>query len=286
MSSDPNAAQREHWNAVAGPKWVGLGDVMDTHLREIGDLAISRAAPRKNEAVLEIGSGGGPLAVKLAEAVGPDGEVLGIDIAAPMIEAARARVAAAGLRNVTFLQADAQAHALPEAHFDLLFSRFGVMFFADPVAAFRNLRRAARPGGRLCFVCWGPLEKNPHWTIPLGIAARHLGPPDRKPPRAPGPFAFSDSAYVRDVLEQSGFRDVTITEATPAMRGISVEDETRFVTTMGPAGALIAERAPAPQVVRAIQTEIAAAFAPYATKGELAVPALVLVVEGKIAEVS
>lgn len=281
---DPNAAQREHWNTVVGPKWVSVGDVLDNHLREIGEVALSRASPRKGEAVLEIGSGGGPLAVKLAEAVGAEGEVLGIDIAAPMIEAARARVAAAGLRNVTFLQADAQTHALPAAHFDLLFSRFGVMFFADPVAAFRNIRRAGRPGARLCFVCWGPLAENPHWTIPLGIAARHLGPPDRKPPHAPGPFAFSDRAYVRDVLEQSGFRDVSITEARPAMHGASAEDEARFVTTMGPAGALITERAPAPEIVRAIQAEVTAAFAPYATAGGLGVPALVLVAEGRVAE--
>lgn len=276
--SAPNAEQRTRWNEVIGPKWVEVIDDVEAHLREVGDLALAHAAARPGEAVLEIGSGPGSMAVRLARAVLPGGHVLGVDIAKPMIEAAEARVRQAGLGNVSFRLADAQAEKLPPAAFDLAFSRFGVMFFDDPAAAFANIRTAMKPNGRLAFACWGPLKRNPHWAIPWGIATRHLGRPEPLGPHAPGPMAFDDPDYVRDVLGRAGWRAVTITEAEPALADDPMDRLVHFATTMGPSGGLIAERAPAPEVLAAIRAEIEAAFAPFERGGRVRVPGLIYLV--------
>ena len=154
--------------------------------------------------MLEIGCGTGAFTVPLAEAVGDNGEVVGADISAAMLAGAKKRLAEAGLRHVSVIEADAQTHKFAPGRFDLIASRFGVMFFADPAAAFANLFAAARPGGRLCFACWGPLEENEHWLVPYRVALRHLGPPEPKPPRAPGPMAFAEPDYVRGFLLKPG----------------------------------------------------------------------------------
>src|SRR6267378_2322750 len=172
MDNRANAEQQEYWNTVAGPRWVGLGGYVERRVRAVNDLLLARSAVAPGEKVLEIGCGTGAATVPFAEAVGERGEIIGIDISEP--------------------QADAQTHRFEPNSFDLITSRFGVMFFADPVAAFTNLLPAARRGGRLCFACWAALEDNRHWLIPYEVALRHLGPSSSKDPRAPGPMAFSD----------------------------------------------------------------------------------------------
>jgi ubiquinone/menaquinone biosynthesis C-methylase UbiE len=132
--------------------------------------------------VLEVGCGTGAATVPLAEAVGDTGEVVGIDISEPMLTAARQRISQRDQRNISLLHGDAQVYAFAPERFDLIASRFGVMFFAGPLMAFQNLLGAIRPGGRLCFACWAPLEENRHWLIPYEVALRHLGPPAPKPP--------------------------------------------------------------------------------------------------------
>ncbi len=200
-----NAAQQEYWNKVAGPRWVGLEGFIERRVRAVNDLLLRHSAAAAGERALEIGCGTGAFTVPLAEAVGDRGEVVGADISEAMLAGARKRLAESGLKNVSLVQADAQTHKFEPGRFDLVASRFGVMFFADPAAAFANLRAAARPGGRLCFACWGPLDENEHWLIPYRVALRHLGPPEPKPARAPGPMAFSDPDYVRAFLGTAGF---------------------------------------------------------------------------------
>jgi phospholipid transport system substrate-binding protein len=163
MTDIANAAQHTHWNEVAGPKWVGLGDVMETRMQNVSELLLANVGAMAGDVILDIGCGTGTTRLPLPAAVGAQGHVVGIDISAPMLAVAQRRVADQGLTNVSLLQADAQVHRFTLARFDRLVSRFGVMFFVDPVAAFRNLYDAARPGGRLCFVCWAPLAENPHW---------------------------------------------------------------------------------------------------------------------------
>ena len=143
--------------------------------------------------VVDIGCGGGATTKRIAAAIGPKGRVLGVDISEPLLDLARSRCRE--LTQVSFENADAQVHPLPQQSFDLITSRFGVMFFSDPYAAFANLGKALTLGGRLQFVCFAPIERNPWFTVPLGVVARHVGKPDPSPPRAPGPHAFSCLLY-------------------------------------------------------------------------------------------
>jgi SAM-dependent methyltransferase len=281
MSTGANAAQQEYWNGVAGPRWVGLAGYVEKRVERINDLLLVRSAVAPGEKVLEVGCGTGAATVPLAEAVGDTGEVVGIDISEPMLAAARKRISQSAQRNITLLQADAQVHAFEPNRFDLIASRFGVMFFANPVAAFRNLFGAARPGGRLCFACWAALEENRHWLIPYEVALRHLGPPAPKPPHAPGPMAFADPEYVRSVLEGAGYRGVEIRRETPEIIGASPEEEAEHACIMGPSGRLIEEKKPQERVRELIKQEMTEAFAAHAKGGEMVLSSTIFLVRAR-----
>jgi SAM-dependent methyltransferase len=273
-----NTAQHEYWNTVGGPRWIGLGGLVERRNLVFNDLLLERSAVALDERVLEIGCGTGATTLPLAEAVGPRGRVVGVDISEPMLAGARQRLADSVLGNISLVQADAQVHRLEAGGFDLIVSRFGVMFFADPVAAFSNLLPAARPGGRLCFVCWGPLKENRHWMIPYEVALRHLGPPAPTPPHAPGPLAFSDRDYVRSILERAGFADVVIDRETPDIIGSTPEEEAEYACVMGPPARLIEEKKPDQAARAVISQEMAAAFADYARGGPMLLPSTVFLV--------
>ena len=274
-----NAAQHEYWNSVAGPRWVGLGGFVERRVRAVNDLLLARSGVAAGERVLEIGCGTGAVTVLFAEAAGERGRVVGVDISEPMLAGARKRVAESGLGNVSLLQVDAQVHQFKPDGFDLIASHFGVMFFADPVAAFSNLLPAARPGGRLCFACWGPLEDNKHWLIPYEVALRHLGPPAPKPPHMPGPVAFSDPGYVRSILETAGFADIEINRETPAIIGSAPEEEAEHACIIAPAGRLIDEKKPDDAVRAKIRLEMVEAFAAaYAQGKSMLLPSSVFIV--------
>jgi SAM-dependent methyltransferase len=276
-----NTAQHQYWNTVAGPRWVGLAGFVERRIAVVNDLLLTRSGVVANESVLEIGCGTGAATVPFAEAVGPRGRVVGVDISEPMLTGARQRVAESGLGNITLLQADAQVHPFEPEQFDLITSRFGVMFFADPFAAFGNLLPAARKGGRLCFVCWAPLEANKHWLIPYEVALRHLGPPAPQPPRAPGPMAFSDPEYVRSFLETAGFANIAIDRETPLIAGSTPEEEAEHACIMGPSGRLIDEKKPDEALRETIRREMAEAFAAYAQGREMLLPSTVFVVTAR-----
>src|SRR5262245_12673652 len=203
-ASGPNTDMIKYWNDQVAAKWVADNDQLDAMLSPLGAAAIDRGAPRAGERVIDVGCGMGQTSLQLAERVGAKGAVLGVDISTPMLERARERARAAGVTQASFENADAQTHSFPPASFALLFSRFGVMFFADPTAAFTNLGRALKPGGRLAFVCWQPLLQNPWMRDMLGAIAKHVTLPPPAAPNAPGPFAFGDPARVRGILERAG----------------------------------------------------------------------------------
>ena len=158
---DANAAQRRYWNTVAGPRWVASPGFRERRNQESLALLLAHLNLTGGESVLEIGPGTGALTVPLAEAVGEHGRVVAVDISEPMLDAARQKVAERGLGNVTLHSGDAQVFAFEPAAFDLATSRMGVMFFADPAAAFRNIKSALKPGGRLAFACWAPNRREP-----------------------------------------------------------------------------------------------------------------------------
>ena len=178
----PNQAQRRSWNEVVGPKWAAYEAPQEASLQAIGARLLALAAVRPNDTVLEVGCGAGTLLAPLAAATGAPNRVTGIDISSTMLALARSRAPAC----VTLTEADAQVAPLG-GPYDVIVSRFGLMFFADPDAAFTNLHAALAPGGRIAFVCWAALHLNPHWAVPLAIAARHLGPPPPPEASAPGP---------------------------------------------------------------------------------------------------
>jgi SAM-dependent methyltransferase len=278
VSTTANTAQREYWNTIAGPRWVGLEGFVERRVQAVNDLLLICSGVAAGERVLEVGCGTGAFTVPLAEAVGEHGEVLGADISTAMLASARKRVVEARLRNVTLTEADAQTHEFEPDRFGLIASRFGVMFFADPRAAFANLLRATRPGGRLCFACWGPLEANRHWLIPYEVALRHLGPPAPKPPRAPGPMAFADPDYVRSFLGSAGFEAIEMHRETPDVFASTPQEEAEHACIMGPSGRLIDEKRPDDATRQTIRREIEDAFAAHLRDGNTRLPSTVFLV--------
>lgn len=238
----PNAQQVEYWNTQAGPRWIEVGPRIDAQLEPLGLATIERATVRAGEHVLDVGCGCGQATLQLAERVGATGSVTGNDISEPMLARARERAVEAGLENVEFRHGDAQTEPFPENHFDLIFSRYGVMFFADPEAAFANLRVALRPGGRLAFVCWQELGKNPWLEQPLRAALAHVPPPEPAPAGAPGPFAFADADRVRGLLENAGFDQIAFESLEQPILiggGGAVDETVSFVLEFGPASRLL-----------------------------------------------
>ena len=237
--NDANREQIEFWNKL-GQRWVAHQERLDRVWRPLGDSAIDRAAVQPGERVIDVGCGCGATALDLATKVGSTGSVVGVDVSTPMLRRARERTQAAGVTNLEFIQADASAHAFINDA-DLIFSRTGVMFFSDPVAAFANLRRALRPGGRLAFVCFRDRELNSRWTVPLAAAASVVVVEPLIPPRQPGPFALAEESYLREILDRSGFVDAICEPRDyDLIFGDSLESASDFVIDAGPAARALA----------------------------------------------
>jgi SAM-dependent methyltransferase len=238
-----NEDQIAYWNGDAGDKWTRNQEILDRTLEALGLAAIEAAGPATGERVLDIGCGCGSTTIELARRVGPGGEVVGADISAPMVARARERARQIAA-PITVLEADAAAHSFERGRFDLAFSRFGVMFFDDPVAAFANIRRALKSSGRLAFVCWRPVRENGWVTSGLEVVLSHVPRPEPMDPNAPGPFAFADAERVKGILAEAGFRDVGLRafdadilmgeDGTP-------ESAAAFTVDLGPVGRLLAD---------------------------------------------
>ena len=269
-----NAEQAEYWNATAGAQWVAHQGELDERFRLVTDRLIACAAVAAGERAVDVGCGTGATTLALAEQVGADGRVLALDISEPMLALARRRCAERGHGNVSFVHADAQTHGFDHAAHDLLVSRLGVMFFADPVAAFANLESALRPGGRIAFACWASLERNPWFALPLAVGARRLGPPEPQPPRTPGPLALAETDYIAEILSAAGFGALAIDSATVEIPGAaSAAAEAEFACLVGPLARLIRTREPDAATRDAMAAEIAAQFRPYETATGVRIPA-------------
>lgn len=245
--SGKNAYQVADWNGQSGERWVANQARLDQMLAAFGEAAIRAAAPAQGESVLDIGCGAGASSFALAGLVGPRGHARGVDISVPLI--ARARALAPADAPITFELADAASAPLPEGAFDLLFSRFGVMFFDDPAAAFAHLRRALKPGGRLAFVCWRGADENDWVRLPMG-AIRDIVPPMAPPdPEAPGPFSFAKRERVARILTVAGFADTTVTPLDGAIafgqggtREAAIEDALEMAFEVGPLSRALADQ--------------------------------------------
>jgi SAM-dependent methyltransferase len=278
---DANAAQRRYWNTVAGPRWVASPGFRERRNQESLALLLAHLNLTGGESVLEIGCGTGALTLPLAAAVGEHGRVVAVDISEPMLGAARLKVGERNLRNVTLLSGDAQVFVFEPAVFDVATSRMGVMFFADPAAAFRNIKGALKPGGRLVFACWAPIAENQHWLISYDVALRHLGPPAPPPAHEPGPLAFGDPDYIRGILATAGFAEIAVDRAHPTIICGSPEEEARQAVTMGPTARLIEAKNPDEATRQAIGREIEAAFTAEAAAGPIRLPATIFLASAR-----
>ena len=281
MSTDPapagNAAQIDYWNATTGQTWAAFQTQLDRQLEPLGAEAMRVLSPAPGERILDIGCGCGHTSFALAARVGPSGAVLGVDISEPMLAVATAR---SGALAPAFRQADAQADDLGAAGFDGAFSRFGVMFFSDPVAAFANIRRAVKPGGRLAFVCWRPLAENPWMYVPMEAARPLLPPLPPSDPTAPGPFAFADPARVRAILTDAGFGEVAVTPFDRRIGSGGMEETLAICRRVGPLGAALREN---PDHAEAVLGVVREALAAYLTPEGVLMPAAVWIVSATAA---
>jgi SAM-dependent methyltransferase len=276
-TDDRNADQVAYWNGPVGERWRARQQDQDTLLAPISDLLLQRAAPRAGERVLDVGCGCGFTTIELARRVMPGGRVLGIDISGPMLERARER-APAGL-PVEFIEADVTAYGFEPAAADLLFSRFGVMFFAEPQKSFANMRRGLRRKARLAFACWREPKKNPWLMLPLEEACRHVPRPPPVGPEEPGPFAFADERRVRGILDGAGFAGISLEAVDVSLdigigRGLDAAVET--VTGMGPASRAL-EGQP-PELQAAAAQSIRAALTRYQVGNTVALPGAIWIV--------
>jgi ubiquinone/menaquinone biosynthesis C-methylase UbiE len=259
---DRNADQIAYWNGPGGQHWADRQQTQDVVLGPVSDVLIDRAGGKAGERVVDVGCGCGATTIALAQKVGPTGHVFGVDVSAPML--ARARQIAPKNLPVDFVLADATVYPFDPARFDLLASRFGVMFFAEPAVSFTNLRKAMRPSGRLAFACWRDPRENPFFMAPLQGAYKHVPKLPQLGPEDPGPFAFASEARVTRILSEAGFSKIAMEPCDLALdiavgRGLEAAVETAL--QIGPAARALAEQPP--EVVAAATASIREALAPY-----------------------
>jgi SAM-dependent methyltransferase len=207
--------EAEFWSGPMGRLWAAHADALDGQLELPGNegLRVLRAAP--GERILDLGCGSGGIVAKLCDAVAPDGAVVGLDISADQIEVARRRVRSDLAR---FEVGDAETFDFGQDRFDALFSRFGCMFFSDPVKAFGNVRGAMKPGARAVLVVWREPKLNPWAKVPAELAAEMLGPAEPAPPDAPGLFSWASPSVFKPILENAGFSDVEWSERQTTLK--------------------------------------------------------------------
>ena len=274
--SHANSTEADYWNSESGHQWIAQETFLDATMAGILVLLLERTDIRPNENLLDIGCGTGASTLAAAIKTGPAGHVTGLDIAAQLLNRARKRSDDAGLRNTSFIQADAQTYSFIPDSFDAVISRFGLMFFDNPVAAFANMARGLKPHGRLVFAAWGPAAGNPWFTIPRDAAMARLGKPAPGDPFAPGPLAFQDLERVTKLMEQAGLKGVRgETEMVELTPHVSAAKAAKSAIRIGPAARIIREFSGTEVDAAAIETAITEAFSKFETGNGISVPATI-----------
>ena len=207
--SEVNKNQRDFWSGKGGDIWVERQNAMDTMLSHLGEAALNKLNLNEGENVLDIGCGCGHTTLNIAKRISPDGQVTGLDISEPMLKRAKESANEMSISNASFNCVDVQTDDIGEEVYSAAFSRFGVMFFEDPVAAFCNINKSLITGASLSFVCWQSPTVNPWQSLFVQEVKKFIDLPS-PPPRSPGPFAFMESEYVSSILEESNFQNIMI----------------------------------------------------------------------------
>jgi SAM-dependent methyltransferase len=272
-----NADQIAYWNGPAGQRWVDRQQAQDEMLEPVSEILLDRAKPRPGEHIVDVGCGCGTTTRAFAEKVCASGRVLGVDISAPMLQRAR-QVAPQGAR-IEFHLADASVYPFKPGWFDLIASRFGVMFFAEPGASFANLRKALRPGGRLTFVCWREPRANPWLMTPLQAAYKHVPKLPEVRPEDPGPFSLASEARVHCILGEAGFSDIAM-EACDLTLDIAIgnglDAAVESALQIGPTSRALEGQSA--DIVAAVRTSIHDALAPFVQGQTVMLPASIWIV--------
>ena len=277
LGHDQNADQIAYWNGPGGQHWANRQASQDVMLAPVSDILIDRAKAKMGERIVDVGCGCGSTSMVLARQIGPAGDILAIDISAPMLARAR-QLAPAGAR-IDFVLADATVYPFDPASFNLVVSRFGVMFFADPALSFANLRKALRPSGRLAFACWREPRENPFFMAPLQAVYKHAPRLPQLGPEDPGPFSFASEPRVHRVLGAAGFTGIAMERCDLALdiavgRGLDAAVESAL--EIGPAARALAEQSP--EVRTAATNSIREALAPFLKGQSVPLPAALWIV--------
>jgi SAM-dependent methyltransferase len=274
---DGNADQIAYWNGPGGQRWADRQQAQDIVLAPVADLLIDRARPTTGERIIDVGCGSGATSIAFARKVGASGHVFGVDVSGPML--ARARQSAPKELPVDFALADATVYPFDPASFDLLASRFGVMFFADPALSFANMRKALRPSGRLAFACWREPRENPFFMAPLQAVYKHVPKMPAQGPEDPGPFAFASKERVRRILGEAGFSGIEMEPCDLALDvaiGRGLDAAVQGALEIGPASRALEGH---PEDVRAAATNsIREALSAFAKGQTVPLPASIWIV--------
>jgi SAM-dependent methyltransferase len=277
---EQNADQIAYWNGPGGQRWADRQQAQDILLKPIADALIDRAKPKAGERIIDVGCGSGATSIAFAQKVGSSGHVFGIDVSGPML--ARARASAPKELPVEFMLADATVHPFDPASFDLLASRFGVMFFAEPSRSFANLRKALRPSGRLAFACWREPRENPFFMAPLQAVYKHVPKLPQQGPEDPGPFSFASEARVHRILGEAGFTGIAMEPhdlALDVANGRGLDAAVQGALEIGPASRAL-EGQP-PELRAAATNSIREALATFAKGETVPLPASIWIVTAR-----
>ena len=268
-----NKNQKDFWAGKGGDIWVERQNAMDTMLSPLGEAALNKLNFNEEENVLDIGCGCGHTTLNIAKKIGPSGIVTGLDISEPMLKRAKESAFEMSITNTLFKCVDVQTEDLGDQIYSAAFSRFGVMFFEDSIAAFKNINKSLISGGYLSFVCWQSPAVNPWQSLFIQEVKKFLDLPS-PPPRSPGPFAFMESEYVSSILEESKFQDITIEghEAEVNMfSGRSLSDSVKDYISINPVVTQMLKESSENQIAEIVNSGIEA-FSPYYSEKGLIFP--------------